>query len=153
TKPFTESSTIRNILHLLTDFQLKDCTIATKNLKNQNKRYSRKENMIRRTSNLLLLFAFIQLFNANEMQARTLKKNTLATMRPKSGDPHLNMLTILGGPAAGGRQNTCYFLKSKLTLVDNINFDGAAYFHLNGDRLYNANFSFGSIISFTAGVE
>ena len=106
--------------------------------------------------NLLLLFIFIQLLNSNEMQSRDFdpqKKNTTAIMRPNTDDPKLNIITFYAGVAGGGKQNTCYFLKSKLTLVDKINFDGAAFFLIHGDRLYNANFSYGNIIAATEGTS
>jgi hypothetical protein len=67
--------------------------------------------------------------------------------------PKVNMLVLYAGAAAGGKQNTCYFLKSKITLVNKINLNGAAFFHLNGDVLYNAEFAFGNVVSFSAGLE
>jgi hypothetical protein len=103
-----------------------------------------------------LFFVLACLMYANEMNARIpypdrQKKSFM--LQPKKDGPQVNMITFYAGAAAGGKQNTCYFLKSKLTLVDNFNLDGSAFFHLNGDRLYNANFSYGNIICFSAGVE
>jgi hypothetical protein len=107
-------------------------------------------------NSVLLLFLFVLLLNTNEMQARAfypLKKNTVAMTRSKSDDPHLTILALYAGAAAGGKQNTCYFLKSRLIVMDKINFDGALFYNMNGDKLYNANFSFGKNIAFSTGVE
>jgi len=63
------------------------------------------------------------------------------------------MFIATAGFLAGGKQNTCYLLKSRI-LIKKFALDGSAYFNFNGDKLYNANMAIGpNGIQFTAGVE
>lgn len=70
-----------------------------------------------------------------------------------NGDDPITQLTLYGGFLAGGKHNTCYIVKSRLTIKDKFMMDGALYYHFNGDRLYDVNIGWGGIIQFTVGAE
>lgn len=107
-------------------------------------------------NNLFLLFIFVMATNPTDLfggPMYPLKKSAAATMASKPGDPPLNMLTIYGGTLAGGKQNTCYVVKSKLILMNKINLEGSFFYNINHDQLYSALFGYGNVITFCAGME
>ncbi|MDQ3110872.1 MAG: hypothetical protein M3R17_13345 [Bacteroidota bacterium] len=105
-----------------------------------------------------VLLVFIQLFlvagvNGRDFIPAPLNFRTAMQPAMKSDGPKVNMLVVYAGVALGGKQNTAYFLKSKLTLIDKINLYGSMYYHINHDQLYFASFGFGNIVELSAGVE
>lgn len=79
------------------------------------------------------------------------RRMTGAMEIPKEAPPFMFMLTA--GVLAGGKQNTCYLLKSRV-IIRKIGFDASVYQHFYGDRLYNANVAFGgNLIQLSAGAE
>ncbi len=67
-------------------------------------------------------------------------------------EPPAFMFILTGGLLAGGKQNTCYLVKSKVH-IQKFMMEGGMYQHFYGDRLFNANIGVGNIVTFTAGVE
>lgn len=63
------------------------------------------------------------------------------------------MFLLHAGFLAGGRENTCYFVRSRLDIQQRVSLDATMYRHFNGDFLYGANVGFGPIIQLTVGVE
>jgi hypothetical protein len=101
---------------------------------------------------------FLQLFLAAEVSARDFipapaKFKTAMQPAKKSDGPKINMLVAWAGVAIGGKENTAYFLKSRLTLVDKVQLYGSMYYHINHDRLYFASVGFGNVVEFSAGME
>jgi hypothetical protein len=71
----------------------------------------------------------------------------------KSDGPKVNMVILWAGVALGGKQNTAYFLKSRVTIADKFHLYGSMYYHINHDRLNFASVGFGNIVELSAGME
>jgi hypothetical protein len=137
---------------------LKESPNVTNNYGNQDKYKSpSKKNMLPSTKNKFgFIFIFILLLNANEIHARYFDRgirNAIYSSSKNTDPSRLSIFVIYAGAAAGGKQNTSYFLKSRITIAGKANLDGSTFFLLNGDKLYNANFSWGNSIAFSMGVE
>jgi hypothetical protein len=79
-------------------------------------------------------------------------KTSMQSSAANTGSP-FNMLMLYAGVALGGKQNTAYFLKSRLTLMNKFNLYGSVYFNLNRDRLYFGSVGIGNIVEFSLGAE
>ncbi|CAN5890330.1 hypothetical protein BH11BAC7_BH11BAC7_25210 [soil metagenome] len=108
-----------------------------------------------RNSAILLLLMLMLHANITGRELDPLPAAFKTVMQPvkKNDGPKINMFMAYAGVAAGGRENTAYFLKGKLTLIDKINLYGSMYYHINHDQLYFASFGVGNIVEFSVGME
>ena len=103
---------------------------------------------------IFLFFVSAQLLTANSVRARTIPAPFIRTASGnfQNGDP-VTMFVLYGGILAGGKQNTCYLLKSRFIIQDKVTLDGSLYHHFNGDDLYSANIGLGGILQLSVGLE
>jgi hypothetical protein len=110
------------------------------------------------TNKIAALLVFVQLFLCAAVSGRDFIPTPppfKTSMQPamSSGGPKVNMLVLWAGVALGGKQNTAYFLKSRLTLVDKFHLYGSMYYHINHDQLNFASVGFGNVVELSVGME
>lgn len=105
-------------------------------------------------NHFLLLVVIALSFVANSAGARILPMPVSNSMAPGiDKSKPISLFVVAGGILVGGKQNTCYLLRSRLNIQDRVSMDGSLYHHFNQDNLYTANIGLGGVIVLNVGAE